>query len=43
MVHRLFSSKPLSTVPRHAFAFFGSFHGMRPSTEAIMQVSLTPA
>ena len=27
----------------HAFAFSGSFHGMRPSTEAIMQVSLTPA
>src|SRR5665213_3784119 len=27
----------------HSFAFSGLFHGMRPSTEAIMQLSLTPA
>ena len=27
----------------HALAFSGSFQGMRPSTEAIMQESLTPA
>ena len=27
----------------HAVAFSGSFHGMRPRIEAIMQVSLTPA